>query len=279
MKRIRVMAALAGLGCSLGITAPAAATFLGITAQIKTIGFLDPFDPTREVAVIQFYARFDNPADQLISVFGEGNDEFRMETNAPNGFWNPWNGSSPPSQDLIDVYPEAEFDSYVTIGTKRNIIPEGPINGNDVDSPYEHPSQDHRTPGFDPLKAFSAPQFFSTFAGGVVAPTEIADAPGPPQNQDLPQIKTPQTLAGPDGLVLFAQLSITTTTNGVPQNDPDAIFSSIFGILNVGVREKFVGENIFREIRGIEFDFAVPAPGALALLGLAGLMGTRRRRK
>ena len=27
------------------------------------------------------------------------------------------------------------------------------------------------------------------------------------------------------------------------------------------------------------FDFAVPAPGALALLGLAGLLGTRRRRR
>ena len=80
-------------------------------------------------------------------------------------------------------------------------------------------------------------------------------------------------------MVLFMQLSITTTTNGVPQDDPDAVFSRIFGILSVGVREKIGGENAFREIRGIEYDFAVPAPGALALLGIAGLMGTRRRRR
>ena len=106
----------------------------------------------------------------------------------------------------------------------------------------------------------------------------IADAPGPPENRDLPQIKTPQTLAGPDGLVLLMQLSITTTTNGLPQDDPDAVFSRIFGILNVGVREKIGGENVFRQITGIEYDFAVPAPGALALLGIARLMGTRRRR-
>ena len=130
MKRIRVMAALAGVACSLGITAPAAATFLEITAQIKTIGFIDPFDPFREVAVVQFYARFDNPEDQLTWVFGEGADKLHVETDAPGGFWNPWNGSLPPSQELIDIYPSAEFDSYVTIGTERNIIPEGPINGN-----------------------------------------------------------------------------------------------------------------------------------------------------
>ncbi len=133
MKHTRVMAALAGLGCSLVMTAPAAATFLGITAQIKTKGFLDPFDPTREVAVFQFYARFDNPDDQMISVFGLDEDKLHIETDAPGGFWNPFGGSLPPSQDLIDMFPSAEFDSYMTIGSTRNIIPEGPINGNDVD--------------------------------------------------------------------------------------------------------------------------------------------------
>ena len=117
------------------------------------------------------------------------------------------------------------------------------------------------------------------FGIGWAAPFVIADAPGPPGDQDLPQIKTPQTLAGPDGLVLFMQLSITTTTNGLPQNDPDAVFSRIFGILNVQVLEKIGGENILRQITGIKYDFAVPSPGALALLGIAGLMGTRRRRK
>ena len=278
MKSIRLIAALAGLGCSLVMTAPAAATFLGITAQIKTKGFLDPFDPTREVAVFQFYARFDNPEDQLTVVFGEGNDELRIETNAPGGFWNPFNGSDAPTQATVDMFPSADFDSYVTIGTKRAIIPEGRINGNDVDSPYEHNNLTKLGIGFDPFPAFGVANKIASFAAVWVAPSEIAGPPGPPDDPDLPKIKTPQTLAGPDGLVLFMQLSITTTTNGVPQDDPDAIFSEIFGLLNLGVREKIGGQNIFREIRGLKFNYSVPSPGALALLGIAGLAGCRRRR-
>ncbi len=148
-----------------------------------------------------------------------------------------------------------------------------------MDSPYEHPNQTVQTANFDPFPAFGTNNIINGFGIGWAAPPVIADAPGPPGDQDLPQIKTPQTLAGPDGLVLFMQLSITTTTNGVPQDDPNAVFSRIFGILNVGVREKIGGENITREVHDIEIDFAVPAPGALALLGIAGLIGTRRRRR
>ncbi len=156
------------------------------------------------------------------------------------------------------------------------MIPFGPINGNDVDSPYEHPSQTKNTAGFDPLPAFGTSNIINTFGNGWAAAPTIAEAPGPPDNPDLPQIKTPQTLAGPDGLVLFMQLSIRTTTNGLPQDDPNAIFSRIFGILNVGVREKIGGENTFREIRGIKFDFAVgeqvpPCPWDLNGDGFVGV--------
>lgn len=276
--KIKSLTLLAGFVGSLMITASAPATFLGVVTRNKDKGFIDPFDPTREMIVVNFFARFDNPEDQLITVFGEGQDKLQITTNAPDGFWNPFNGSLPPTQELVDMFPSAGFDSYLTIGTKRGFLPKGPINGNDTNSPYDMSSQATLTPGFDPFPSFGTNGDISTFGGGVAAPPTIADAPGPPDNPNLPQIKTPQTLAGEDGLVLFMQLSIVTTKNGVPQDDPDAIFSEIFGLLNLGVREKIGGQNIFREIRGLKFNYTVPSPGALALLGIAGLAGCRRRR-
>ncbi|MHC4414092.1 MAG: hypothetical protein ACYS0G_02280 [Planctomycetota bacterium] len=276
--KFKSLCVLAGLGGAVLFTASAQAAFDRIVTELKTFGHIDPFDPTREVAVLNLYARFTQPGDQLIIVFGDADDPLQLDTDAPGGYWNPFNGSLPPGQDVIDMFPSAEFDSYLTIGTKRATIPFGPLNGNDVSSPYEHPSQAGLTFGFDPLPSFGAPSQIFTSGGAVVAPATIADAPGPPDNADLPQIKTPQTLAGPDGLVLFAQLSITSGTVG-QIDDPDFVGSIISGIINIGVREKDADPpNQFREIRGIEYFFQVPSPGALALLGIAGLAGVRRRR-
>ncbi|MHC4416120.1 MAG: hypothetical protein ACYS0G_12635 [Planctomycetota bacterium] len=273
--KLKTLALLGGVGGAILISSSAQAAFDRIVVQRKMVGNLDPSNPSREIAVYNLYAMFTHPDDQLVTVYGDLDDPLDIQTDATghanpawNGFWNPFNGSLPPSQAIIDVFPEAEWDSYLTIGTKRRTIPFGPINGNDVNSPYEHPSQAVLSPGFDPLAPFTTPTQIFTDNGFVFAPPTIADAPGPPDNPDLPQIKTPQTLAGPDGLVLFAQLSMTSTTG---MGDP----SSIFGYVNIGVREKDADPpNTFREIRHLW----VPSPGALALLGIAGLTGVRRRR-
>ncbi len=66
-----------------------------------------------------------------------------------------------------------------------------------------------------------------------------------------------------DGRVLLAQFSVDSQGDG---ELPD-----VYGIVNVLLREG-------GQIEGIEYSTGIPAPGALALLGLAGLVGSRRRR-
>ncbi len=76
---------------------------------------------------------------------------------------------------------------------------------------------------------------------------------------------TPQGLPNANNQVLLAQLS---TTNGI----------GFFGtILVSGFNAPGGAENSFQTV--VSFDTQVPAPGALALLGAAGLLGYRRRRR
>jgi len=73
----------------------------------------------------------------------------------------------------------------------------------------------------------------------------------------------PNVLAGADGRVLLGQFTMY------------GLDSSVSGVLNlqgkVGNFETFVAEDV-------AFYYEAPAPGALALLGLAGLAGRRRRK-
>ena len=73
----------------------------------------------------------------------------------------------------------------------------------------------------------------------------------------------PNVLAGADMKVLLGQFTMY------------GLDSSVSGVLNlqgkVGDFETFVAENV-------EFEFFAPAPGAMALLGIAGLASRRRRK-
>jgi len=51
--------------------------------------------------------------------------------------------------------------------------------------------------------------------------------------------------------------------------------SSVYGVLNIQGKDS-MGETW--NVTGQEFSFAVPAPGAIALLGLAGIASRRRRK-
>ena len=73
----------------------------------------------------------------------------------------------------------------------------------------------------------------------------------------------PNVLAGAEGRVLLGQFTMY------------GLDSSVSGVLNLqgkeGDFETFVAEDVF-------FYYPIPAPGALALLGLAGLAARRRRK-
>ena len=103
-----------------------------------------------------------------------------------------------------------------------------------------------QTPGLPPL---SGTQFYTTASGWAITPI---DPQGDPFNSDY---------GGPgNGLVLLGQFATADGTG----------FSGT--MLTRAVSNGIVGANV------VSF-FHVPAPGALALLGTAGLLGARRRRR
>jgi len=109
---------------------------------------------------------------------------------------------------------------------------------------------DPATPGFSP----GFPGFVGNFLGGT----------------NLGWFVTPNSpLAVPDasGRVLIAQLTIDVAT------EPGA--TGISGSMLV----QWDDPNGNTTQQSASFDHPIPAPGALALLGMAGLMGTRRRRR
>ena len=73
----------------------------------------------------------------------------------------------------------------------------------------------------------------------------------------------PQVLAGADLRVMIGQFTMYGTD------------SCLFGVINLQGK---AGDFETFNITGVAFDYALPAPGALALLGLAGLVSRRRRK-
>jgi hypothetical protein len=73
----------------------------------------------------------------------------------------------------------------------------------------------------------------------------------------------PQVLAGADLRVLVGQFTMLDAG------------AHVYGVLNIQGKE---GDFVTFQVRDIAFDFAEPAPGAIALLGLAGILSRRRRK-
>ena len=96
---------------------------------------------------------------------------------------------------------------------------------------------------------------FSGFEGGGDISTDNGSWFATPED--------PQVLAGEDLRVLVGQFTMF------------GLGSSVSGVLNLQGKQ---GDFETFQARGQEFEYYIPAPGALALLGIAGL-ATRRRRK
>ena len=77
-----------------------------------------------------------------------------------------------------------------------------------------------------------------------------------------------QGTAGSELRVMIAQLTMVDDGDG-------AIDAHVFGMVSLQGKN---ADGSTWSARDLAFDYALPAPGALALLGLAGLAGRRRRR-
>ncbi len=157
------------------------------------------------------------------------------------------NGEQAPLTTLVGAFPIAAFDTFATIGVKQLIAPGGPGPGQTEDLLS-------LTPGFGPITGTS---FSSTTGGWAIIPP-----PGPaPGGADQADPFNPNFVGG-NGSVLIGQFS---TLDG-----PGVSISGTFLI------QYFSNDVVGSQV--VSF-FYVPTPGALALLGTAGLIGTRRRRR
>jgi len=60
----------------------------------------------------RYYVNVD-PGDQILGVFG---NEWQLRFNSAGAYQNPFGTHRPPNEELINLFPSLEFDSFVTIG-------------------------------------------------------------------------------------------------------------------------------------------------------------------
>ncbi|MHC4967747.1 MAG: hypothetical protein ACYTF4_03910 [Planctomycetota bacterium] len=192
------------------------------------------------ITTINVYAEFDNM----------GNDMFLAAAGTPvtplligvwdGTFWNgPSGGDTAPSSALIGVYPSLAFDSFYTVGLK--VIPMG---GSDDTTLVNLP-----TLGSSPTN--SVTEVFSDSASWAGVP--------PPSPQGDPWHPTS---GGGAGQVLIGQFS---TINGL----------GFYGTFLL----QYMGDGVVGPQEMVAFEWLYPTPGGLGLLGVAGLLRTRRRQR
>ena len=230
---------LAGVGAPLIATATASAGFVGI----KVVGKQNAFG----LIVCNIYAEFDRPGEDLMqAVAGTANAPLLIQVGGGGTFYNhPFAGNQAPLTTLVAFDAIAEFDTFVTVGVKQLNVPIAD-GGQGPNGPGQNEDLLTLAPDFPSL---SGTQISTTISGWAIVP-DFAQAD--PFNPDF--------VAG-NGQVLIAQFSAQNAT-------------SISGTFLL----QFVSNNVPGSQAVVSF-FHVPTPGALALLGAAGLVGGRRRRR
>jgi MYXO-CTERM domain-containing protein len=253
--KVKTLSALAGLGGTLILSGSADAAYLGVgyQTQVQTVGGV-----ARQV--YRLYAVFDNPEDYLTSgagsqILGPMTIQSRnaLDTGAGSNFFNPGGtgANTAPSSPASPNY----WGTYVTIGIS------------DV-------TQALPTPQGSPLDQTSlSPGFPNFIAGNQIVASDAAWFTAGPQEQGRAGHWSQGAFLNfhPDGDGPLAGYGVQLMQLTVNANH------NVKGTLAVGVVEAGSiagGVSIPNQV----FSSVVPAPGALALLGLAGLVGARRRR-
>lgn len=246
--------------CILVLTPAVRADYTGLSVALHDTVQINgnPF------SVYRVYANFTDPGDRL--VYGGSADpqtapcliESRNgDDSAPGGDFYNWGGPAThtsPSSAVVAVVPEAQWDTFVTIGVSLS-----------DQSPYG--DQTWLTPGFPGIAGNTADL---NNAAWFTTPTFDHD-----NNPATPEIAPPQSVAGWTGdgddelRVLMIQLT-------VPQGD------NVRGIMSLAYFPP-IGGGGGQSVINIPFQsfnsFTIPAPSALSLLALGtlGLLGRRRR--
>jgi hypothetical protein len=246
MQALKSLSVLTGLGCTLALAGQAQAVYLGMNVEkyaVVNIGGINH-------DVWRVYVNFSNPGDQLISVGGSPDlgpltvqSRNALDNGAGSAFYNHALGlDRPPTQADINANPNLAWDSFYSIGL--TVADQGPF-GDLMTIVAGTPSLTGTT---------------VNIANGGWFATPTINVP--------PIIDNPQTLAGfaGDGDLATRVLSMQLTT---------VAGGNVRGTVVLSWREAGNPNGI--TVGGQTFN-SFPAPGALALLGLAGMFGSRRRR-
>ncbi|MHC5024079.1 MAG: hypothetical protein ACYTGG_09220, partial [Planctomycetota bacterium] len=193
-----------------------------------------------DLFVLNVSLQFNNPLDRGYAVAGSPDVPLDIHLDGPGIFYeNAFGTERPPNAALIPFFPSLAFDTFVTINTKSTA---------DGDSPS-------LSPGFPSGPTALADGLSGTNLGWFVTPDN------------------PVALPDAGGRVLVMQLSVDLATN--PQV--------------TGMGGTFLTQ--WDDASGETFQYScwfdswgggcapIPAPGALAVLAVAGLRTTRRRRR
>ena len=243
--KVKTLPLLAGAAGMLAVTGLANAGISGLYAESVATNTL-----TNTVLVgttYSIYVQFDNPADRFVSAaFADLDILGVMYNDAVFG-----TNLGPHTAALDDAFPNLAADSYVGIG---NAMAGAGLSAD---------------PDFD--------------ANGMATGTHIGGG-------WFADVGHPATVPDANGRVLVMFLTfvgtghpevngIITQSDGVDEGGLPKFSSSVLGDLILGdIRFAYNPEGgVAGAVTAVTVNF-VPAPGALALLGVAGLVGKRRRR-
>jgi MYXO-CTERM domain-containing protein len=244
-------AAVIGLGGSFMLGATARGDFAGMQAELDIFGLngttlLVDIPGYAGQRVFNIYALTENPTDQVVGVVGTPTNPFLVQTSDGSGFINhpPAGGGAdtPPSVFLAGIVPALNWDSFYTVG---NAFSDGFSTALVVAPGTPGPNSD-------------------PWGGGPIGMNMAWTLP-PTNDQGLP---TPETLAGADLRVLVMRLVVQGGGGVAGQTE-------ISGTMGLLVFDGPTGQG--SEVAGSFSTAVVPAPGAMALMALAGLIGRRRR--
>ncbi len=244
----KTLPVLAGLTAALFVSTSAEAALTGIKVTVKQ-SLNNP-----RLFICNLYVTFSAPGDNLIAVVGlpAPGAALSYSTNSVNGFHQAIAPLGPQDQPLnrilFGIAPNYSDDTYITIGLKHGYQGADTLQHVGVLATDNPPGPTDWNAG-GPLTSNAA-------AGG-----SYFVLPGAVQGIEV------------GGQVLIAQLVIDKN-----RATTDGLVPRIFGLVPEITWADAAGNS--QSTTGLfSFSHPVPAPGTLALLGLAGLAGIRRRRR